>query len=126
MIPGISSRRRFDDLTEQEILALAISSEEDDASIYRTYAQGLRADYPASAAVFDGMAVEEDGHRKRLIDLHVARFGEAVSYTHLDVYKRQTLFQPKRRSSNGSPKIPALRPSVILPRPCLLYTSRCV
>ena len=62
MIPGISSRRRFDDLTEQEVLALAISSEEDDASIYRTYAQRLRADYPASAAVFDAMAVEEDEH----------------------------------------------------------------
>ena len=78
MIPGLSSRRRFDDLTEQEVLALAISSEEDDASIYRTYAQGLRADYPASAAVFDGMAVEEDDHRRRLIDLHVARFGEVI------------------------------------------------
>ncbi|MBP9951493.1 MAG: iron exporter MbfA [Cypionkella sp.] len=78
MIPGISSRRRFDDLTEQEVLALAISSEEDDASIYRTYAQRLRADYPASAAVFDAMAVEEDEHRKRLIALHVARFGEVI------------------------------------------------
>lgn len=78
MIPGLTTRRRFDDLTEQEVLALAISSEEDDASIYRTYAQRLRADYPASAAVFDGMAQEEDGHRKRLIDLHVARFGEVI------------------------------------------------
>lgn len=78
MIPGLSTRRRFDDLTEQEVLALAISSEEDDASIYRTYAQRLRADFPASAAVFDGMALEEDGHRKRLIDLHVARFGEVI------------------------------------------------
>ncbi len=78
MIPGLSSRRRFSDLGEQEILALAISSEEDDAAIYRTYAQRLRADYPASAKVFDDMAVEEDEHRRRLIDLHRTRFGEVI------------------------------------------------
>lgn len=71
---NISNRRRFADLTEQEVLALAISSEEDDARIYRSFAQGLRAEYPSgSAAVFDEMAVEEDGHRQRLIDLHVQR-----------------------------------------------------
>jgi rubrerythrin len=78
MIPGLSNRRRFSDLSEQEILALAISSEEDDARIYRSYAEGLRGDFPASAAVFDGMAEEEDGHRKRLIDLHMARFGTVI------------------------------------------------
>ncbi|MFT6025752.1 MAG: rubrerythrin [Ascidiaceihabitans sp.] len=72
------SRKRFKDLSEQEVLALAISSEEDDARIYRGYAESLRADYPASAAVFDGMAVEEDGHRQRLIDLHRARFGDVI------------------------------------------------
>jgi rubrerythrin len=59
-------------------LALAISSEEDDARIYRSYAERLRGDYPASAAVFDGMAREEDGHRQRLIDLHRDRFGEVI------------------------------------------------
>ena len=78
MIPGFSNRRRFVDLSEQEILALAISSEEDDAQIYRSYAERLRVDFPASAAVFDGMAAEEDSHRKRLIDLHVARFGKVI------------------------------------------------
>ncbi len=78
MIPGVSSRRRFRDLSEQEILALAISSEEDDARIYRSYAERLRADYPASAAVFDGMAEEEDEHRRRLIDLHASRFGNVI------------------------------------------------
>lgn len=78
MLSAISSRRRFADLSEQEILALAISSEEDDARIYRSYAERLRAGYPASAAVFDGMAAEEDGHRQRLIDLHRARFGEVI------------------------------------------------
>ena len=68
MIPGLANRRRFSDLSEQEILALAISSEEDDARIYRSYGEMLRKDYPASAAVFDTMAEEEDQHRCRLID----------------------------------------------------------
>ena len=71
-------RKRFGDLTEQEVLALAISSEEDDARIYRWYAEALRAEYPASAAAFDDMAAEEDEHRRRLIDLHTRRFGEAI------------------------------------------------
>ncbi|MGY9047992.1 membrane protein [Puniceibacterium antarcticum] len=71
-------RRQFRDLSEQEVLALAISSEEDDARIYRSYAEMLRADYPDTAQVFDGMAREEDGHRKMLIDLHCARFGEVI------------------------------------------------
>ena len=72
------SRKRFRDLSEQEILALAISSEEDDARIYRGYAEYLRADFPDSAKIFDGMAAEEDLHRKRLIDLHRTRFGETI------------------------------------------------
>ena len=78
MIAGFSNRKRFADLSEAEVLALAIASEEDDASIYRTFAQSLRADYPGSAAVFDGMAVEEDHHRQRLIDLFRVRFGEVI------------------------------------------------
>ena len=72
------SRKRFHDLSEQEILALAISSEEDDARIYRGYAERLRADYPDTARVFDGMAAEENTHRKRLIDLHQQRFGDVI------------------------------------------------
>ncbi|MGR3760978.1 iron exporter MbfA [Roseobacteraceae bacterium NS-SX3] len=74
----LTQRKRFSDLTGQEILALAISSEEDDARIYRGYAERLRADYPATAAVFDGMAAEEDSHRAQLIALHEARFGPAI------------------------------------------------
>jgi len=50
---------RFSDLSEQEILALAISSEEEDSKVYRGFAQGLREQYPASAKVFDEMADEE-------------------------------------------------------------------
>ncbi|WP_300032783.1 iron exporter MbfA [uncultured Roseobacter sp.] len=72
------SRKSFSDLSEQEILALAISSEEDDARIYRGYAERLRADFPDSAKVFDGMAAEEDTHRQRLIDLHTKRFGDVI------------------------------------------------
>ena len=71
-------RRAFDDLSEQEILALAISSEEDDMRIYRAYADGLRESFPASAAVFDDMAEEENGHRARLIELHQSRFGDTI------------------------------------------------
>ncbi len=78
MIAGFTNRKRFSDLSEQEVLALAIASEEDDAAIYRTYAHSLRADYPGSAAVFDGMAVEEDHHRQRLIDLFRVRFGDVI------------------------------------------------
>ncbi|MFT5341660.1 MAG: rubrerythrin [Paracoccaceae bacterium] len=71
-------RKRFRDLSEQEIIALAISSEEDDARIYRGYAETLRADYPASARIFEGMAAEEDTHRTLLIDLHQTRFGSTI------------------------------------------------
>jgi len=71
-------RRAFEDLSEQEILALAISSEEDDMRIYRAYADGLRESFSASAAVFDDMADEENDHRTRLIDLHQVRFGDII------------------------------------------------
>jgi rubrerythrin len=71
-------RRSFQSLSEQEILALAISSEEDDARIYRAYADGLAEQFPASAKVFDEMAQEEDGHRAALIELHRERFGERI------------------------------------------------
>ena len=78
MLAGFSSRRRFVDLSEQEVLALAISAEEDDGQIFRSFAHHLRTDYPASAAVFDGMAEEEDGHRKRLLTLYRVRFGDVI------------------------------------------------
>ncbi len=70
--------RRFNDLDEREILALAISSEEEDGRIYLDFAEGLRAEYPDSAAVFDDMATEESEHRRRLIDAYVAKFGNHI------------------------------------------------
>ena len=74
----LSGRKRFRDLSEQEVLALAISSEEDDARIYRSFAARLRDGYPSTAAVFIGMAEEEDQHRQMLIERHQARFGETI------------------------------------------------
>ncbi len=78
MIPGVAHRRHFRHLSEQEVLALAISSEEDDARIYRWYAERLRREYPQSARVFEEMALEEDEHREALTDDHRRRFGEAI------------------------------------------------
>ena len=71
-------RRPFESLSEQEILALAISSEEDDGRIYRAYADGLAESFPQSAKVFEEMAEEEDGHRDSLIELYRKRFGERI------------------------------------------------
>jgi erythrin-vacuolar iron transport family protein len=68
--------KRFRDLTEQEILALAITNEEEDSRIYRGFAEGLRAQYPASAKVFEEMAEEEVRHRSMLFDLYRDKFGE--------------------------------------------------
>jgi len=78
MIPGLAHRRQFKNLSEQEVLALAITSEEDDARIYRWYAQRLHGEYPQSARVFEEMASEEDAHRAALIEEHRRRFGEVI------------------------------------------------
>ncbi len=78
MIPGFHSRKAFADLSDREILALAISSEEEDSRIYATYAERLRESYPNSAAVLEGMAAEEDEHRRRLIEGYRRRFGETI------------------------------------------------
>lgn len=74
----IPHRHKFKELDEQHIIALAISSEEDDARIYRGFAARLRDDYPQTAGMFDAMATEEDAHRAALIALHQDRFGETI------------------------------------------------
>ena len=71
-------KRPFSSLSEQEILALAIASEEDDARIYLAYADQLRQQYPHSAKVFEDMAEVEHAHRNVLIDMHRRRFGERI------------------------------------------------
>jgi rubrerythrin len=74
----------FRDLNEAQILALAITAEEEDARIYRDFAESLRRDFPATAELFTKMAGEEDGHRHRLIESYRQRFGE-----HIPLIRRQ-------------------------------------
>lgn len=74
----LETRRSFESLSEQEILALAVISEEEDARIYGAFAARLAGTYPGTAALLDAMADEENAHRRRLLDLYVARFGERL------------------------------------------------
>ncbi len=76
--------KKFSELTEQEVLALAITNEEEDSRIYRGFAEGLREQFPASAKVFDEMAEEETQHRHMLLEFHREKFGE-----HLPLIRRQ-------------------------------------
>ena len=78
--------RAVSQLDERELLALAISSEEEDGRIYVDFAEGLREHYPDSARVFVDMAAEENDHRRRLIDLFVERFG-----AHVPLIRRQDI-----------------------------------
>jgi rubrerythrin len=78
--------RNFDTLSEREILALAITLEEEDERVYADYAQGLKQEFPASAAVFDSMRGEESGHRRRLTELYRQKFGE-----HIPLIRRQDI-----------------------------------
>jgi rubrerythrin len=75
---------RFSDLNEPQLLALAISAEEEDSHIYRDFADSLRGEFAATAELFDKMAVDEDGHRHRLTELYRRRFGE-----HIPLIRRQ-------------------------------------
>ena len=85
----------FRDLTESQILALAVSAEEEDGHIYRDFAESLRADFPATADLFSKMADEEAGHRHRLIELYRFRFGE-----HIPLIRRQDVKGFMIRRSN--------------------------
>ena len=76
--------RSFDSLTEREVLALAISLEEEDERVYADFADGLHEDFPATASIFSGMREEESGHRRRLIELSKAKFGD-----HIPLIRRQ-------------------------------------
>ena len=74
----------FSELTERELLALAIALEEEDSRIYEEFAEGLREPYPDTARMFTEMSAEEDGHRHRLLDLYRGKFGD-----HLPLIRRQ-------------------------------------
>ena len=78
--------RNFSELTEREVLALAIANEEEDGRIYADIAEGLREDYPASANLFTEMGAEEGEHRRRLIELFQEKFGE-----HIPLIRRQDI-----------------------------------
>ena len=78
--------RSFKSLNEQEILALAIALEEEDARIYGDFAAGLEEHYPATAKILNEMREEEDGHRHRLIKLHRQKFGD-----HIPLIRRQDI-----------------------------------
>jgi len=80
---AIHRAKTFDELTEREILAVAISAEEEDSRIYLSFAEDLEERYPTSAAVFREMAEEENTHRRRLLDLYEERFG-----SHLPAIRR--------------------------------------
>jgi erythrin-vacuolar iron transport family protein len=76
--------KRFDDLSEPELLALAISNEEEDSRVYADFAHSLREEYPTTAAMFADMAGEEGEHRRQLIDVFTERFGD-----HIPLIRRQ-------------------------------------
>jgi rubrerythrin len=76
--------KNFNELSEREVLALAISLEEEDERVYADFSEGLRQEFPASATVFDSMRKEESGHRRRLIELYRQKFGE-----HIPLIRRQ-------------------------------------
>jgi len=85
--------KRFADLNEQEILALAIANEDEDNRIYRSFADRLRGSYPETAEMYDKMAQEEIGHRDMLLELHRKKFGDF-----LPLIRRQDVkgFVPRR------------------------------
>jgi erythrin-vacuolar iron transport family protein len=87
------AKKSFRDLTEQEILALAIQLEEEDSRVFGEFAEGLRETYPSTAKIFEEMQAEESRHRQSLIELHQTRFGE-----HIPLIRRQDVKGfPERR-----------------------------
>lgn len=76
--------KNFRDLSEPEILALAVSLEEEDGRIYGDFVEGLRESYPATAKMFEEMQEQENGHRRALIEMFRQRFGE-----HIPLIRRQ-------------------------------------
>lgn len=85
--------KKFSELTEAEILALAITLEEEDERVYADFAAALRDDYPATAAVLEGTGAEESVHRRRLTELYKRKFGD-----HIPLIRRQDVrgFVPRK------------------------------
>lgn len=72
--------KKLAELTEPEVLALAISNEEEDSRIYMQFAHRFRNEYPATAQMFEEMAAEEQDHKNMLLDVYSARFGQQMPY----------------------------------------------
>jgi rubrerythrin len=98
--------KTFDSLTEREILALAISLEEEDARIYEDFASSLDAEYPEQAVKFRKMRHDEDRHRHRLLELYKTRFGE-----HIPLIRRQDMrgFVNRRSVWLGQPSLKTIQ-----------------
>ncbi len=90
------------ELDEREILALAIASEQEDSQIYQVFADSLRAEFPASAKIFDDMAIEERDHRAMLFDMYRSKFGEHIPPIRREdvrgFYKRNPVWMSKTLS----------------------------
>lgn len=99
--------RSFDSLTEREVLALAITLEEEDARIYDAFAEGLREKYPSQADKFCQLRAEEEVHARRLRELYHERFGQ-----HIPLVRREDV--------RGFVK----RPPIWLARPVSLKAAR--
>ena len=104
--------KNFKDLSESEILALAISLEEEDGRIYGEFAEGLRETYPVTAKLLREMQSEESGHRASLIELYRARFGE-----HIPLIRRQDV-----KGFVSRPAVWPFSPSGL--KPCAQLSSR--
>jgi erythrin-vacuolar iron transport family protein len=104
--------RSFDSLTEREVLALAITLEEEDARIYEAFAEGLRAQYPTQAEKFCQLRQEEEGHAHRLRELFHSRFGEHVPLIRRDdvrgFVKRRAIWLARPLSLKAAKKQAAL------------------
>src|SRR5207237_9235008 len=86
--------KNFNDLSEREVLALAISLEEEDERVYADFAEGLKDNYPASGSLFDAMRNEESNHRRRLLDLYREKFGEHTPLIRRQYVKGSVLRRP--------------------------------
>ena len=85
--------KNFADLSEREVLAVAIAAEEEDGRIYHSFAEDLRERFPGSAKVFEGMAEEEADHRHQLLSRYEERFGKVLP----PIRREDVVGLPKRR-----------------------------
>jgi rubrerythrin len=95
---------KFSDLNESQLLALAVSAEEEDSHIYRDFADSLRNEFPATADLFEKMAAEEDGHRHRLTELYRQKFGEHIPLIRRDDVKGFVARRPSWMVRNIRPE----------------------